>query len=93
MEYCPFNESVANSGSRSGSRSGTASWLCSARLPARRPLLNLWTGVEPEAFEFVEAHAAPGGQLRRYRIRYTDRIEHVQVGLTSDERMYWAWGL
>jgi hypothetical protein len=47
----------------------------------------------PEAFEFVEAHAAPGGQLRRYRIRYTDRIEHVQVGLTSDERMYWAWGL
>ena len=49
--------------------------------------------MEPEAFEFVEAHAAPGWQSRRYRIRYTDRIEHVQVGLTSDERMYWAWGL
>lgn len=61
--------------------------------PARRPLLNLWAGVEPEAFEFIEAHPVQGGQLRRYRIRYLDRTEHVQVGLTSDERLYWAWGL
>jgi hypothetical protein len=31
--------------------------------------------------------------LRRYRIRYGDRTEHVQVGLTPDERLYWVWGL
>lgn len=60
---------------------------------AARPLINLWAGVEPTTFEFVEAYAHATGTLRRYRIRYGDRTEHVQVGLTPDERLYWVWGL
>jgi hypothetical protein len=31
--------------------------------------------------------------LRRYRIRYAERIDHVLVGLTPDRRIYWAWPL
>jgi hypothetical protein len=31
--------------------------------------------------------------LRRYRIRYAERIDHVLVGLTPDQRIYWAWVL
>ena len=58
-----------------------------------RNVINLYTGVDPLAFELVETQAQAGFRLRRYRIRYAERIEHVQVGLAPDNRIYWAWGM
>ena len=59
---------------------------------AVRNVVNLYTGVEPDAFELVEAHREPTFGLRRYRMRHAERIDHVLVGLTPDRRIYWAWG-
>jgi CubicO group peptidase (beta-lactamase class C family) len=58
-----------------------------------RGVLNLWSGVEPTAFELVEDAPAPGGRLRRYRITYADRIEHILIGTNAVGRIYWAWPL
>jgi hypothetical protein len=58
-----------------------------------RGVLNLWSGVEPTAFELVEDAPAPGGRLRRYRITYADRIEHILIGTNALGRIYWAWPL
>jgi D-alanyl-D-alanine carboxypeptidase len=57
-----------------------------------RSVINLYTGVEPLGFDLVETHRDAAFGLRRYRIRYAERAEHVLVGLTPDHRIYWAWG-
>ena len=58
-----------------------------------RNVINLYTGVEPLSFDLVETHLEPTYRLRRYRIRYVERVEHLLVGLTPEKRIYWAWGL
>ena len=60
---------------------------------APRGMLNLWTGVEPEAFDLVEHAAIRGGVMRRYRIRYADRIEHLHVQLNDAGQISWVWPL
>jgi hypothetical protein len=60
---------------------------------AVRNVINLWTGVEPLAFELVEQQQHPTHRLRRYRVRYPDRVEHVLVGTTPAHKIYWAWPL
>lgn len=60
---------------------------------AVRNVGNLWTGVEPQAFELVEQELHATHCMRRYRIRYAERVEHLRVGLTPDGRIYWAWPL
>ena len=58
-----------------------------------RNVINLYTGVEPLAFELVETQREAAFNLRRYRMHYAERIDHVLVGLTPDRRIYWAWPL
>jgi hypothetical protein len=58
-----------------------------------RNVINLHTGVEPLSFELVETHGEAAFNLRRYRIRHADRIDHLLVGLTPERRIYWAWVL
>jgi hypothetical protein len=60
---------------------------------AVRNVINLYTGVAPLSFELVETQCEAAFDLRRYRIRYAERIDHVLVGLTPDQRIYWAWVL
>jgi CubicO group peptidase (beta-lactamase class C family) len=60
---------------------------------AVRNVINLWTGVEPQSFELVEQQRQATHCLRRYRIRYTDRVEHLLVGTTPENKIYWAWPL
>lgn len=60
---------------------------------AVRNVINLWTGVEPLSFELVEQQRQATHRLRRYRIRYTDRVEHLLVGITPEDKIYWAWPL
>jgi CubicO group peptidase (beta-lactamase class C family) len=58
-----------------------------------RGVMNLWSGVEPAAFQLVEDTLSPTGRMRRYRITYEDRNEHFLVGLDAVERIYWGWPL
>jgi CubicO group peptidase (beta-lactamase class C family) len=60
---------------------------------AVRNVINLWTGVEPLSFELVEQQRHATHRLRRYRIRYAERVEHLLVGTTPQDKIYWAWPL
>ncbi|TDP61251.1 serine hydrolase domain-containing protein [Roseateles toxinivorans] len=60
---------------------------------AVRNVINLWAGDEPLVFELVEQQCRATHRLRRYRIRYTHRVEHLLVGTTSENKIYWAWPL
>jgi hypothetical protein len=60
---------------------------------AVRNVINLWAGVEPLGFELVEQMQQPTHRLRRYRVRYAERVEHLLVGTTPENRIYWAWPL
>jgi CubicO group peptidase (beta-lactamase class C family) len=60
---------------------------------AVRNVINLWTGIEPLAFELVEQQRHATHSLRRYRIRYPERVEHLLVGTTPQDKIYWAWPL
>jgi D-alanyl-D-alanine carboxypeptidase len=60
---------------------------------AVRNVINLWTGVEPQAFDLVEQDIHATHRMRRYRIRYAERVEHVLVGITPEQRIHWAWPL
>lgn len=60
---------------------------------AVRNVINLWTGVEPLGFDLVEQQRHATHCLRRYRIRYVERAEHLLVGTTADDKIYWAWPL
>lgn len=60
---------------------------------AVRNVINLWTGVEPQSFELVEQQRLATHCLRRYRIRYPERVEHLLVGTTPQDKIYWAWPL
>ena len=58
-----------------------------------RRVPNLWAGVEPERVELVTDHEAPTHRLRRHRLVYVDRTEHLLAGFTPEGHLYWAWGL
>lgn len=58
-----------------------------------RNVVNLWAGVEPSRFELVEVRRQDRHQQRRYRLTYADRTEHLQVGVSAEGRIYWAWPL
>jgi D-alanyl-D-alanine carboxypeptidase len=60
---------------------------------AVRNVINLWTGVEPLAFDLVELQRHTTHSFRRYRIRYAERVEHLLVGTTPQDKIYWAWPL
>ena len=60
---------------------------------AVRNVINLWTGVEPVAFDLVEEERHATHTMRRYRIRYPQRVEHLLVGTTPQDKIYWAWPL
>lgn len=60
---------------------------------AVRNVINLWTGVEPLSFDLVEQQRHATHRLRRYRIRYPERVEHLLVGTTPQDKIYWAWPL
>jgi D-alanyl-D-alanine carboxypeptidase len=60
---------------------------------AVRNVINLWTGVEPLAFDLVEEQRQATHSMRRYRIRYPERVEHLLVGTTPQDKIYWAWPL
>lgn len=56
-----------------------------------RDVINLWAGREPLTFTLLEAHACITHVLRRYRLTYLDRVEHLLVGTTPAGQIYWAW--
>jgi hypothetical protein len=58
-----------------------------------RRMPNLWAGVEPERVELVSELGAPTHRLRRHRLVYADRTEHLLAGFTPEGRLYWAWVL
>jgi hypothetical protein len=60
---------------------------------AVRNVINLWTGVEPLSFDLVEQQRHATHRLRRYRIRYPEHVEHLLVGTTPQDKIYWAWPL
>jgi Beta-lactamase len=60
---------------------------------AVRNVINLWTGVEPLSFDLLEQQRLATHRLRRYRIGYAERVEHLLVGTTPQDKIYWAWPL
>lgn len=58
-----------------------------------RGVVNLWTGVEPQSFDLIEEYHEGSDLFRRYRLRYSDRIEHLLVGTAADGKIFWAWPL
>lgn len=58
-----------------------------------RGVLDLWSGEEPSAFTLVEEQLHGPSRMRRYRMVYGDRTEHVLVGLTNTNKIYWIWPL
>jgi CubicO group peptidase (beta-lactamase class C family) len=58
-----------------------------------RGVLDLWSGEDPAAFTLVEEQHHGASRMRRYRIVYRDRTEHVLVGLTHESKIYWIWPL
>ncbi len=60
---------------------------------AVRNIINLWAGVAPQQFSLVEQQVLPTHRLRRYRLVYPERTEHLLVGTTQQGLIYWAWPL
>lgn len=60
---------------------------------AVRTVVNLHSGHTPLAFSLVEQQIRDAGRLRRYRLLYPERTEHVLVGTTPEGRLHWAWPL
>lgn len=58
-----------------------------------RGVLDFWAGHEPQAFELVDEYNERGTLMRRYRLTYSERVEHVLVGMTADGLIDWAWPL
>jgi CubicO group peptidase (beta-lactamase class C family) len=58
-----------------------------------RNVINLWAGEPPQRFELVQQQIESSHRLRRYRITYPGRIEHLVVGTTPERLIYWAWPL
>ena len=65
----------------------------SARGGEVRNVIDVWAGVAPERFELVEEQRGDAHRFRRYRMTYVDRTEHLLVGTTADDRIFWAWPL
>ncbi|WP_375398007.1 serine hydrolase domain-containing protein [uncultured Sphingomonas sp.] len=57
-----------------------------------RGVLDLWAGEMPR-LALVEEWGEPARTMRRYRMTYPDRVEHVAVGMTADGLIDWAWPL
>ena len=45
---------------------------------------------EPTGFDFIEQRTLGSATLRRYRMTYTDLVEHIVVGYTPEEKIYWV---
>lgn len=58
-----------------------------------RGVVDLWAGEEPQTFELVDEQREPRRTMRRYRLTYLERVEHVSVGRTADGLIDWAWPL
>lgn len=58
-----------------------------------RGMINLWTGEDLEGFDLVEDSPTSTGRMRRYRLSYAARTEHVCVGVTADGKIHWVWPL
>jgi hypothetical protein len=58
-----------------------------------RTVVNLNCGATPLSFDLVEQHIGDAGRVRRYRLSYPERTEHVLVGTSAEGRLHWAWGL
>jgi hypothetical protein len=58
-----------------------------------RGVLDLWSGEEPSAFTLVEEQLRGQSRMRRYRLVYGHRTEHVLIGLTNTNKIYWIWPL
>ena len=60
---------------------------------AARNVINLWAGGEPQGFSLIESQEYSTHVLRRYRLTYAERVEHLLVGTTPSGKIYWAWPL
>jgi D-alanyl-D-alanine carboxypeptidase len=58
-----------------------------------RGILNMWVGKPPESFDLVEDRSENSGRMRRYRLTYAERREHLLVGTDACDKIYWAWPL
>jgi CubicO group peptidase (beta-lactamase class C family) len=58
-----------------------------------RGVINLWSGEAPSGFDLVQEHVEADRRLRRYRLTYPDRTEHVYVETDRHNRISWAWPL
>ena len=61
--------------------------------PTRGGIINFGGGEPPLDFVLVQDRREEGGRMRRYRAVWADRIEHISVGTTDENRIYWAWPL
>lgn len=50
---------------------------------------NLTSRGHPDSFELVQETRRLNGHVRRYRLRFGDRLEHLSFGYTPDRRIYW----
>lgn len=62
-------------------------------VPGARDTLSFWTGVHPQTIDLVSVHDEQGRQMRRYRLTYSERTEHLSVGVADGGRIDWAWTL
>lgn len=60
---------------------------------AVRNVINVWAGSAPLRFDLVEEQRAATHRFRRYRLAYPERTEHLLVGTTPEDTIFWAWPL
>lgn len=70
-----------------------APWARPAGTIPGRGILNLWSGEPPAGFTLVDERFEAGERVRRYRLSYPARVEHVHVRFTADDLISWAWPL
>ena len=58
-----------------------------------RSVPNLFAGEQPTGFDLVQRQVQENHTWHRYRLTYPNRIEHVLVGTSLDEKIFWAWPL
>lgn len=58
-----------------------------------RGVLDLWAGTAPDAFELVDHYDEGGRTMRRYRLTYPQRVEHLLAGMSTEGLIDWAWPL
>jgi hypothetical protein len=60
--------------------------------PGTRGAPNFWAGAAPASVDLVSIDDEPGRAMRRYRLTYGDRTEHISVGV-ADGLIDWTWCL